>query len=363
MRNQYFQVGGKKGAGVFAILVLLTAFTSPFELTSAQGINTTGINADGINSQGIHSEGIKTQGINGQGIDSKGIQSQGIHSEGVTPQGINQEGINRQEINPQGINSQGINPKGINPQGTQSTGITGQGIQNNGIQTGGNGPSVTPGKSPSTPEPKKPEPSQPVPPKPEPKKPEPPKTEQPKPELKNPEPKKPEPPKSETPTPPKKDDKKSTNRTKENYQKVLDMEKFDVSKHYLPDQYTYCNIFSRHVMKEMGAYLPEKLANDLYGWLQGKEAKNKGWREVTAEEAQRLANEGFPTIASWKNNNGYHGHIAPVIPYAKGETFNPKDVAASVVVKNAGASNYNYTTLEQAFGRKRVPEIKFFVNE
>ncbi|QQE75772.1 hypothetical protein KDJ56_07510 [Brevibacillus composti] len=333
MRNRRLQAGAKRGTGALAIAALLTAFTSPFELINAQGINTTGINATGINAQGIHADGINKQGINAQGI--------------------NTQGINKQGINAQGINTQGINTQGINP-----TGISGQGIQNGGNQSGGGDSSTPPAKSPSTPEPRKP-----APPKPGPTQPEPPKPVPPKPQQPDPEPPKPEPKKPDTETPPKKEEKIPAHRSKEAYQKVLDMPKFDVTKSYLPDKYTYCNIFTRDVMKEMGADMPQKLANDLYGWFQTAQAKKQGWREVTAEEAQRLANQGMPTVASWKNTKGYHGHIAPVIPYAKGEKFNPNDVAGSVVVKNAGAKNYNYTTLSQSFGKSRVPEIKFFVYE
>src|SRR5476649_729083 len=70
---------------------------------------------------------------------------------------------------------------------------------------------------------------------------------------------------------------------------------------YAPkDGKTYCNVFAALTTEELGSKIPQKLANLQQEWLL-KEGKDEGWKEVTAEEAQKLANEGRIALASWKN--------------------------------------------------------------
>lgn len=53
-------------------------------------------------------------------------------------------------------------------------------------------------------------------------------------------------------------------------------------------------------------------ANSLYEKYFGK---NKGgWKEVSQNETLRRANNGYPTVAVWKNSTGGSGHIQVVIP-------------------------------------------------
>lgn len=91
---------------------------------------------------------------------------------------------------------------------------------------------------------------------------------------------------------------------------------------------TYCNIFVWDVTRAMGAEVPhwvnasgtpvgvgqgrELNANATNDWFHQHGARH-GWRQVSAEEAQRMANAGHPSVASWKNPNGI-GHIAIVRP-------------------------------------------------
>jgi hypothetical protein len=83
---------------------------------------------------------------------------------------------------------------------------------------------------------------------------------------------------------------------------------------------TYCNLFTQDVMKAMGAPLPQLLANDTFRWL-SDETKGgaQGWHQLSADQAQAMANEGHPTIAIWSNPNGGHGHLAVVRPGSVGD--------------------------------------------
>src|SRR5580693_1034987 len=70
---------------------------------------------------------------------------------------------------------------------------------------------------------------------------------------------------------------------------------------YAPkDGKTYCNVFASLATTELGSKIPQKLANLQQEWLL-KEGKDAGWQEVSAEEAQKLANQGRIVVASWKN--------------------------------------------------------------
>ena len=61
---------------------------------------------------------------------------------------------------------------------------------------------------------------------------------------------------------------------------------------YAPkDGKTYCNVFATLATAELGSKVPQQLANHQQEWLL-KEGKDEGWQEVSAEEAQKLANQG-----------------------------------------------------------------------
>ena len=113
------------------------------------------------------------------------------------------------------------------------------------------------------------------------------------------------------------------------YDNVINQFAVGSSPRYQPrDGNTYCNIFAWDVTKAMGAELPhwvdsngnpaaqgqgrELDANATNAWLNEHGAKS-GWRKVSAEEAQAMANQGHPAVASWDNQGGI-GHIAVVRP-------------------------------------------------
>jgi|GEM_PF-3154027 len=150
------------------------------------------------------------------------------------------------------------------------------------------------------------------------------------------------------------------------YNGILDSNKYNLEEHYLADANgTYCNVFTRDVMREMGAFLPNGLANDIAKWLGTDNAVKEGWKQVTAKEAQEAANAGKPTIVAWENTgtaDGGHGHLAVVRPYKNGEIFNDNDIYRSVVLASAGGSNYNYITLNWVFNKQQQKEVKFYIH-
>lgn len=127
------------------------------------------------------------------------------------------------------------------------------------------------------------------------------------------------------------------------------------------DGNTYCNIFSWDATRAMGAEIPhwvdpsgastgvgqgrELDANGTNQWLHTHGADH-GWRQVTAEQAQHLANQGQPAVASWRNPSGI-GHIAMVRP---GELTQGGPATAQ-----AGSHNFNSGHAVDGFGN-RVPE-------
>lgn len=129
---------------------------------------------------------------------------------------------------------------------------------------------------------------------------------------------------------------------------------------------TFCNIFLWDVTRAMGAEIPhwvdgngnsvapgkgrEMNANSTVDWMH-KHGESKGWRKVTAEEAQKMANEGHPSVALWKNPGGI-GHVAVVRP---GEV-----TAQGPSSAQAGGKNFNNKHIKDGFGNAK-PE--YWVND
>jgi putative chitinase len=160
-----------------------------------------------------------------------------------------------------------------------------------------------------------------------------------------------------------------SNRNAGNYGQVIDQFSVNNNPRYQPrGGNTYCNIFAWDVTRAMGAEIPhwvdgngnpagvgapgarELDANGGHRWLE-QHGPRHGWREVSAQEAQALANQGHPTVASW-NNPGGIGHIAVVRP---GEMTD-----RGPAIAQAGASNFNNGHVRDSFGNRPV---QYFVND
>lgn len=140
---------------------------------------------------------------------------------------------------------------------------------------------------------------------------------------------------------------------------VLDSLNVERNPRYLPsgpkgNRTTWCNRFAQDALRQLGVpqqHAPSGLANQMNDFLNKKGAVN-GWRRVSAQEAQQMANLGKPTLATWKNPTGGHGHIGVIRP---GELK-----GGSPTMAQAGGRNFNNGTVRQGFGSK---EPQYFVYE
>jgi peptidoglycan hydrolase-like protein with peptidoglycan-binding domain len=129
---------------------------------------------------------------------------------------------------------------------------------------------------------------------------------------------------------------------------------------------TFCNIFVWDVTRAMGAEIPhwvnnsgnpvgvgqgrELSANGTVDWLH-QNGNRHGWKKVSAQEAQQLANQGHPAVAVWKNQGGI-GHVAVVRP---GEV-----TSQGPAIAQAGGRNFNKGHVKDSFGNAPV---EYWVND
>lgn len=126
---------------------------------------------------------------------------------------------------------------------------------------------------------------------------------------------------------------------------------------------TYCNVYVWDATKAMGAEIPhwvdkngnpvavntgsELNANRTIEWLE-KHGVEKGWREVSVEEAKTLADKGQPVVATWKNPDpSSPGHVAMVRP-GEYTASDPPHIA------QAGGKNFNDDTVDEGFADRSV---------
>jgi len=153
---------------------------------------------------------------------------------------------------------------------------------------------------------------------------------------------------------------------------------------------TFCNIFLWDVTLAMGAEIPhwidrvtgepyvydldlptyssnesnsdyayEMNANSTYNWLIN-DGVDYGWEEVTQEQAQASANNGFPTVVSWQNPNGANsGHVAMVRPIDTNEEIG----ATGVYIAQAGGTNFNYGDLTEGLSSNKHDDLKYYTHK
>jgi hypothetical protein len=175
-------------------------------------------------------------------------------------------------------------------------------------------------------------------------------------------------------------------RDRGSYDKIVDQFAVEENPRYKPRQdstalynadlrITYCNTFVWDVTRAMGAEIPYWLdmdgepneleltergwelwlpahwlsASGMNQWL-NEAGPQYGWREVSAEKAQELANLGHPTVASVNEPQGF-GHIGIVRP---GEMLNGPALA------QAGTKNTNHAHVYDFFPRENT---QFFAHE
>ena len=138
---------------------------------------------------------------------------------------------------------------------------------------------------------------------------------------------------------------------------------------------TYCNIFVWDVTSAMGAEIPHRIdrdtgapaasggdniqsinANRMTDWL-NTYGPQYGWYEVSAEQAQALANRGSPAVAVWKNKGGGHGHVQVVSPSEDGAY----DPSRGVAIAQAGRLLRNYTYITNIYS-SRLKDVQYFAH-
>ncbi|MCL2153630.1 MAG: hypothetical protein FWH57_11875 [Oscillospiraceae bacterium] len=146
-----------------------------------------------------------------------------------------------------------------------------------------------------------------------------------------------------------------------------------------------CSVFVQDVCREMNAPFVDMNANQTYEWLAGKAAKEEGWIEVTAKEAQKAqdyANKGYLTIVSSKSDE-HPGHMQVVRPVQEGREFDVADfnngnkseiskneyniAKHGPIVAQAGVALLDYAPSAQGYGAQsfeklvKKGDIKYYV--
>lgn len=167
-------------------------------------------------------------------------------------------------------------------------------------------------------------------------------------------------------------------RSTDGYDNVINQFAVDHNPRYVPrdtsgdgEPDTFCNIFVSDVTQAMGAPIPhwvdiqgvpsmegrgsELSADATVHWLSDHGAQY-GWKEVSPEEAQQVANLGKPAVAAWDSHSSEAGHVAVVRP----GNFDPD---RGPTIAQAGGHNYNRTTVKQGFGARRMDQVRYFIHE
>jgi hypothetical protein len=170
---------------------------------------------------------------------------------------------------------------------------------------------------------------------------------------------------------------KASSRGADAYNTVIDQFNVTTNTRYKrTSSSTYCNIFAWDVMSAMNVTLPhwvknnvpatsstkgatELTANATYTWLENYGAQY-GWKKVSASEAQKRANSGYPTVAVWKNTSGGSGHIAVVRPETSKYTYSD---SKGPVIAQAGGTNYSITNVSTGFGKSKMNSIVYWTHD
>ena len=168
------------------------------------------------------------------------------------------------------------------------------------------------------------------------------------------------------------------NRSAALYSKVIGQFKVGTNSRYAVNQQgkgdTYCNIFVWDVTSAMGAEIPhyynaktgepmeygdagayQMTANRMNTWLH-EYGEEYGWYEVSAEEAQALANQGRPVVTSLYRS-GTHGHVQVVCPSKDGEYNEDR----GVTIAQAGRNLTSYTYITNIYNAS-LPKVSYFAH-
>ncbi len=164
-------------------------------------------------------------------------------------------------------------------------------------------------------------------------------------------------------------------RSPEAYDAVIDQFEVETNPRYLSDDKTYCNYYVWDVTGAMGAEVPHYIdkstnmpfeydhslekednidsdvgglrANRIYDYMI-KYGEDIGYREITPEEAQERANQGYPTFGVIQREG--HGHVVMIRP-------NYDSTSDEIMISQAGRNNYNNIELDG------ISDYKFYTHD
>lgn len=129
--------------------------------------------------------------------------------------------------------------------------------------------------------------------------------------------------------------------------KYLDVEhnpRYDPSLH---NGNTMCTIYVADATRIMNAEIPmqpNRSANAMVQWLQNASANpSSGWKHIDVSEAQNLANQGHPVVATQP------GHVAMVRPVPEGGNMDGTN--RNPYIAQAGATNRSSTRVSNTFNQ------------
>jgi hypothetical protein len=150
--------------------------------------------------------------------------------------------------------------------------------------------------------------------------------------------------------------------------KVVDQFRVETTSRYQPkDGQTFCNIYLWDVTRALGAEIPHWIeVGDMEGGTPVRHELNinhtiqrleaglvEGWSECTAEHARAASNLGCPTVATWLNSSGPHGHVAVCLPSTTGEEQQ---------VSQAGSVCFSQGGISRAFGPDKLPAVRWWTH-
>ncbi|MCL1975926.1 MAG: hypothetical protein FWG61_07195 [Firmicutes bacterium] len=169
------------------------------------------------------------------------------------------------------------------------------------------------------------------------------------------------------------------NRSPQTLNRLISQFKVESNERYRPNRNgnTYCNIFVWDVTRALGCEIPHYIdkesgdpryypnvknayeldANGVCDWLI-RRGEDQGWRMVTAAEAQKYANAGYPVVSAWQNKSGGAGHVQIVCPSKDGE-YNQ---SLGVTVAQAGIRNYSYAHIKETMSVDKIPQTRYYVH-
>lgn len=116
----------------------------------------------------------------------------------------------------------------------------------------------------------------------------------------------------------------------------------------LPGDETFCNFLVREALRMLGVKLKRMRANEMCEYFHSTDALADEWTWVNQWVARALAATGVPVVGAWKNAAG-PGHVVLLSP-PRAEADRQK-----MMCFQAGASNFAYGTVQQAFGLDKTP--------